>query len=605
MKPKVFVGSSGSSLPLAKAFADHVKDCAEAEVWEGYFGAGKVLFTELLESCKHFHFAVFIFGKDDLIQEQRGKAERHIVRDNVLFEFGLFLGTLGAQRTYFVPAKDLAIPADLLGLLHLRPFNSSLAIDSERDPEAAKYCIKEAAEEFKAIARKTPPPLTGPANELKEKLGNLAALVEKEAGHIQHQFRFQLLQDVVSDLQGEIREVLKPTKYSRDITLEAAFLVRARELFAQSDGILAVSLDRFSTFWLPTDDYNRSLVEKYIQIQPKRGTKRLFIFSDPRSAAQHRHVLRKHFEAYGKGGGVYLCSWAAYRRLLTRVFGVESEDKRERVDSFSEKDFAILRYRNPLAGRLEKFLATLSSTSLEYEPLTASNDWIEPIESALAAAMSVEEGSWHDASEILRWAPIFSADRDETHWKRELERMFQAKPPIPGEEEGDVMHFVFFKEKVSAELPTIVTDVIDQLAGMHSRSHGGLVKDVWFGKHTQRLKDIVATDGATGGKLITENTFVKTNPYCLIVRLDGAKQLEEYYKHINHSEARVRIQKSFGDKVIDGMHQNLVAAKSPEEKKKVFQQIENAASLYMTRADYMRDVDIGTLIRGARTRFGV
>lgn len=593
-------------LPIAEAFGTLIKDFSQPTIWKDHFEAGTMLFTELIKLTKQSEFAVFIFGKDDFVSGERHVPGRYSVRDNVIFEFGLFLGAIGEQRTFFIPASDLNIPADLRGLIHLTPYNASACETSLTQPEVLAACLQPTAKSFRALIQGRHTPLTPAALQLRNKIHDVASLVAQEAGRIQHQFRFQVITDVVADLADEVKSALTAKKYSKDITLEAAFLVRARELFARSDGILAVSLDRFSTFWLPEDEYNRRLVQRYIHIQPKKGTRRLFVFSDPRCAAQHRHVLDQHYQAYGRGGGVYLCSWAAYRRFLSRSIGEDSRAKRDLIDTYSEKDFAVLNYQNPTTGLQEKFFATLSSTSLEYEPLTSgTQEGIEKLEADLNSAMEISEGSWHGVHEILRWDPVLAAPRDDSHWKRELERMFQSKPPTPGEEEGDVMHFVFFSNKVTDQLPTVITEVMDRLGGMQSRFHGGLVKDVWFGKHTRRLTQLNAVDGVTGGKLITENTFVQTHPYCLIVKLDGAKQLEEYYNHINHSDARKRIQNSFGDKLITQMHAGLANSLAPDIKKEKYQEIENIARLYMIRADYMRDVDIDTLIQGARSRFGM
>lgn len=61
-------------------------------------------------------FAVFVFQPDDLT-ESRGKQE-HVVRDNVLFELGLFIGAIGVKRCFIVKPRgeELKLPSDLLGI---------------------------------------------------------------------------------------------------------------------------------------------------------------------------------------------------------------------------------------------------------------------------------------------------------------------------------------------------------------------------------------------------------------------------------------------------------------------------------------------------------
>ena len=61
-------------------------------------------------------FGVFVFSPDDITQ-MRGQ-HGPSVRDNVLFEFGLFVGKLSRQRVFFVipEGEDIQLPTDILGI---------------------------------------------------------------------------------------------------------------------------------------------------------------------------------------------------------------------------------------------------------------------------------------------------------------------------------------------------------------------------------------------------------------------------------------------------------------------------------------------------------
>jgi hypothetical protein len=62
-------------------------------------------------------FGLFILSPDDIVAI-RDKTE-HAVRDNVIFELGLFVGRLGRERCFVVVpsgADDLHLPTDLLGM---------------------------------------------------------------------------------------------------------------------------------------------------------------------------------------------------------------------------------------------------------------------------------------------------------------------------------------------------------------------------------------------------------------------------------------------------------------------------------------------------------
>lgn len=125
IRPQVFVGSSTESRPLAYAIQQSLDDYADVTVWDqNVFRLTKSTLENLLERLTASDFAIFVFAPNDVlkIRNERLKA----VRDNVLFELGLFMGYLGRDRTYVVAPKGekkLRIPIDLLGVTIGR-FNS-------------------------------------------------------------------------------------------------------------------------------------------------------------------------------------------------------------------------------------------------------------------------------------------------------------------------------------------------------------------------------------------------------------------------------------------------------------------------------------------------
>lgn len=118
-KPKIFVGSSREAKLIAQALQYELRDVADVELWsQGLFRVGAVVIDELVKAVNGFDFGVFVFAPDDVVK-MRGK-EYSAVRDNVLFELGLFLGKLGSQRSFFVvPDGDdqLHLPGDLGGII--------------------------------------------------------------------------------------------------------------------------------------------------------------------------------------------------------------------------------------------------------------------------------------------------------------------------------------------------------------------------------------------------------------------------------------------------------------------------------------------------------
>lgn len=69
-----------------------------------------------MEKAETVDFAIFIFTPDDLIIIRDEK--KLVVRDNILFELGLFTGTIGKRRCFIVKPRDVELhfPTDLLGL---------------------------------------------------------------------------------------------------------------------------------------------------------------------------------------------------------------------------------------------------------------------------------------------------------------------------------------------------------------------------------------------------------------------------------------------------------------------------------------------------------
>ncbi len=114
----MFVGSSGESLDYANAVKKILtKQAIDVTVWpeEDVFKVSSYPLESLSQAAKAHDFAVFIFAGDDEVIKQ--KHRQRAVRDNVLFELGLFIGNIGRERTFVVAAKgvDLSLPSDLAG----------------------------------------------------------------------------------------------------------------------------------------------------------------------------------------------------------------------------------------------------------------------------------------------------------------------------------------------------------------------------------------------------------------------------------------------------------------------------------------------------------
>jgi hypothetical protein len=108
-------------LDIAYAMQENLDHDAEVTVWaQGVFKPSSGTLEALTNSLKLFDFALFVFSPDDsaIIQDLTVTT----VRDNVIFELGLFIGCLGKDRCFFImPRSDeaLHLPTDLIGITPL------------------------------------------------------------------------------------------------------------------------------------------------------------------------------------------------------------------------------------------------------------------------------------------------------------------------------------------------------------------------------------------------------------------------------------------------------------------------------------------------------
>lgn len=117
IKPKVFIASSVEGLPVADAINLNLDHDTFPTLWRtGTFQLGSTTIDDLVKKSSAVDFAVFVFTPDDVTTIRKESAQ--VVRDNVLFELGLFIGALGKERCYVVRPRgvEMHLPSDLLGV---------------------------------------------------------------------------------------------------------------------------------------------------------------------------------------------------------------------------------------------------------------------------------------------------------------------------------------------------------------------------------------------------------------------------------------------------------------------------------------------------------
>jgi tetratricopeptide (TPR) repeat protein len=163
MKPRLFIGSSQESLNIAYAAQQNLQRAAEVTAWDqGVFQLSVTALESLLEILGTCDFGMFVFSPDDVVTI-RGE-QNSAVRDNVIFELGLFVAVLGRERCFMlVPDKqlDLRIPTDLIGMTPAT-FETGRTDGSMQAATApACHAISQMMERFGMRAGRVPPPKHG------------------------------------------------------------------------------------------------------------------------------------------------------------------------------------------------------------------------------------------------------------------------------------------------------------------------------------------------------------------------------------------------------------------------------------------------------------
>jgi hypothetical protein len=156
MMPRVFIGSSSEGLGVASAIQADLDDDAEVTVWnQDVFKPGEYTLESLFRELGEVDVGVFVFSPDDTVR-MRGE-EQAAVRDNVLFEFGMFVGRLGRDRSFIVTPKgeDFRLPSDLLGL-------NGVEYKPNRRDGNLRAALKPASDRLLEIVDELPPKPSAP-----------------------------------------------------------------------------------------------------------------------------------------------------------------------------------------------------------------------------------------------------------------------------------------------------------------------------------------------------------------------------------------------------------------------------------------------------------
>lgn len=122
---EIFMGSSSEATDFMEEIAVKLEELdTQPLLWnetgKGIFIPGTSTIDALIAITKRVEAAVFIFNADDKIWNTKSSLETsNAVRDNVLFEYGLFMRALGKERVCFVCKDQPKVASDLKGITYI------------------------------------------------------------------------------------------------------------------------------------------------------------------------------------------------------------------------------------------------------------------------------------------------------------------------------------------------------------------------------------------------------------------------------------------------------------------------------------------------------
>jgi hypothetical protein len=149
MKPRVFIASSLEGISLAYAAQSNLQHDAECTVWDqGVFTPSDYPIDDIVAELSRSDFGIFVFSPDDVVSIR--DEEKKAVRDNVIFELGLFMGYLSRERTFILQPhgiQDLRIPTDLTGI-------KPAAFETGRQDRNDRAALGPACDEVRKVIKK-------------------------------------------------------------------------------------------------------------------------------------------------------------------------------------------------------------------------------------------------------------------------------------------------------------------------------------------------------------------------------------------------------------------------------------------------------------------
>ena len=205
IKPKIFIASSSTGLPIAekvKTYLSVIGDCfvwTEPDIWE----PNRSTFDNLIRMSNYFDFGVFVATADDLTETN----DKLVIeaRDNVILEMALFLGAMGHNKSFLLVENGIKLPTDFNGIYMPR-----FDINKEETLESACKTYVEKIEEHYQLGHLSLYPTTALAigyykNFIADLVESVQTAENLELNGVDYT-EFKLKVVIPKDLKGMIRE---------------------------------------------------------------------------------------------------------------------------------------------------------------------------------------------------------------------------------------------------------------------------------------------------------------------------------------------------------------------------------------------------------------
>jgi hypothetical protein len=138
LKKQIFIGSPSESRQLAEVIARKLSEIGfvSRRYWTE-FPPGSVTIDRLREIASQVDAAVLIGTGVDVTQSR--SVETASPRDNVILEYGLFVGVLGRERCYLLMDSNAKLPSDVFGITNVRISDDQHGVATEVAEHFAKF----------------------------------------------------------------------------------------------------------------------------------------------------------------------------------------------------------------------------------------------------------------------------------------------------------------------------------------------------------------------------------------------------------------------------------------------------------------------------------